>query len=196
MTERIYGNTLTANENMRTIITEMSEQLKTGGVVFLLVAFLVIEIITLPIVSLPERGVILPDAREEMAPGETILKISETDGPRIDDQAAMIVVAGPLEEESVCTTLPGHMWRFLLIALIVLLVFNFSYDFKRQRDVHFVWETVFLTLTLFAWYVWDDCRSATWFPLSVIKVSIIIFALYLYLFEKKERRGEQPTLID
>lgn len=191
MTERIYGNTLTANENMRTIITEMSEQLKTGGVVFLLVAFSVIEVMTLPVVSLPERGVTLPDAREEVVSGETILKISEIDEPRIDDQAAMVVVE-PLEGNT-CTTLPGYIWGFLLIAFMALLVFNFSYDFKRLTDIHFVWEGIFLLLTLSAWYVWDECHSATWFPLSVIKVSIIIFVLYLYLFERKER-ARQTTI--
>jgi len=152
-------------------------------VVIVLVLLAVVEIVSLAFainVKLDNIGV---------EPAQKILKISEIRGPRIDDQAAMIVVDENHREAvmlvSACSTLPLNVWVFLLMVYVALLIFNFSYTFQQSVKPQWRWEVLYGLLAIIGWYAWDECREQSWFPFAVVKFGLIIFTIYVYLLEKK-----------
>lgn len=112
-----------------------------------------------------------------------LLKISEIDGPRIDDVAASVVA-------SQTQALPGELWVFLLLAYMALLVFNFSYTFERVSEPQWGWEAFYTLIALWGWSVLDTERMYLWFPLMILKSGLILFALYVSLLERR-LQGEQ-----
>ena len=113
---------------------------------------------------------------------EPILKLSQIDGPRISS-VAVSAVAG---RGALCRDiLSVGVWVFLLVAFVALLIFNLSYNFKGATKVQWFWETILTLAFLGFWFLWDTCRTNLWFPLSLIQIGIVIFASYLYFFEKK-----------
>jgi len=111
--------------------------------------------------------------------------------PRIDDEAASIVsereeaVCAPEKAVPICASLPAEVWIFLLAAYLFLLIFNLSYDFGKAKKIRWFWEGLFTLLALYAWYVYDGCRTFIWFPLYVMKLGIIIYLFYIYLMADK-----------
>lgn len=116
-------------------------------------------------------------AFEGISSDESVLRISEIDGPRIDAVAATTVVTE--------AALPGELWLFLLLAYVALLVFNFSYTFETVYSPQWFWETLYTFLALFCWYVFDREAVYLWFPFMILKSGLIVFALYVYLLEKR-----------
>ncbi len=113
----------------------------------------------------------------EGAPSDqTALRLSEIDGPRIDAVAATTVVEAGL---------PGEAWAFLLLVYIALLIFNFSYTFETVTSPQWLWELFYTLAALFCWYVFDRGALYSWFPFMILKSGLILFALYLYLLEKR-----------
>lgn len=154
--------------------------LRNHLMVIILIGLFFVEIASLVVGS----GSTLPLLSEEVSVVEKPLKISEIDGPRIDESAAMVVV-----EEEVRTpaarSLPGELWLFLLLAYGALLVFNFSATFERVVSPQWFWELLYTLLALVSWYTLDPQGLFLWFPFLVIKLGLIIFALYVYLLEKR-----------
>lgn len=139
-------------------------------------------LVLLGVVEITNLAAVVGTQPNDVLSQRPILKISEIRGPRIDDEAAMIVA-----EESaapVCQTLPLNLWVFLVIAYIALLVFNFSSTFQKVNQPQWFWEVVFTFLFIVGWFVWDQCRENVWFPFAIAKFGLIIFALYIYFLRK------------
>ncbi len=108
----------------------------------------------------------------------TPLRISEIDGPRIDEVAAVTY-----QEAEVF--IPEEIWWFLLLAYGALLVFNFAYTFERANSPQWFWEVMYTLCVLLGWAVLDPVGTERWFPLMILKEGLILFTLYLYLLEKR-----------
>jgi len=120
---------------------------------------------------------------------KNIPKISDIKGPRIDDQAASIERVAVCDSgEKTCQTLPTGIWMFLLIAYGVLLIFNLTYGFKEATKIQWYWELIYTILAITAWYAWDSCGNTNiWYPEFVLKAGIVIYGIYLYFFNKKQK---------
>jgi len=174
--------------DMFTSIAQLKEFCRRHLVVLILVALAAVEALSISFIISAKPDIFSSNqpAEERVAP-EPILKISEIQGPQIDDEAAMTILA------PVCSTLPAGLWVFLLIAYAALLIFNFSYTFEQAIRPQWFFELTLALLVLIAWYVWDECRTNIWFPFAIVKFGLIIFALYAYLLEKKPlEKKEQP----
>lgn len=106
--------------------------------------------------------------------------------PRIDSEAASIVVA---KKSSTCPTFPPEIWILLLVSFVLLIIFNLAYTFEKTQHIQWGWELFYLFLTLFVWFYFDKCKTNLWFPLYVIKLGLITYLGYLYLFEKYKRKA-------
>lgn len=153
-------------------------QLKQIGVRHLGAVILVL----LGVVEIANLAVIVGTQPNDVLSQRPILKTSEIRGPRIDDEAAMIVVGE--SATLTCQTLPLNLWMFLVIAYIALLVFNFSSTFQKVNQPQWFWETMYTIAFVAGWFIWDGCRSNVWFPFAVMKFGLIIFALYVYFLRK------------
>ena len=186
---------------MQTSFIWLKEKGARHLVVIALVSLAAVEVISLLFTAgiRPADIFRLPaDTAQKSAIEEPLLKISEIRGPRIDDQAAMIVAGKPALVTTalapLCFTLPINIWMFLVLAYVALMVFNFSYTFQqatsetgeRATRPQWFWETLYTLLFIVGWFVWDECRSHIWFPFTVVKFGLIMFALYVYLWEKKQ----------
>lgn len=161
-------------------MNQIARIVQNNLVVVLLGALFFVEIWSLIVVSPMPRIV------DEGTLSETSLKISEIDGPRIDAEAASIVVDEDTQIISSATLVfPGEFWVFLLLAYGALLVFNLSYTFERVVAPQWFWEVLYTFLALLTWMFLDPGAFYTWFPLMVIKLALLIFALYVYLLEKR-----------
>lgn len=179
---------------MQMLMTRLKGVCKSHLVAVLLVALAITEVISLAaLIETPSRPDTVSYRGEEqgtVAP-QTTLRISDIRGPRIDDEAAMIVVeespetALAAQAVSACSTLPVGIWVFLVAAYVALLIFNFSYTFRQAREPQWFWEALYTFLAIVGWYSLDDCRAALWFPFAIVKFGLIVFALYAYLLEKK-----------
>jgi hypothetical protein len=172
---------------MSNFSTSISKNLKENMVVVFLVLLLVVEVssLLLFVPSEPKAGVIVRDSNQEHRGETPILKLSDIRGSRIDDEAAMIAVEESLQAK-VCFSLPVEVWVFLLGMFLVLLVFNLSYNFEYAKHIQWGWELGLFFLTFLVWIIWDKCHAYIWFPLSVMKGGLIIYTLYLYLYDKKK----------
>ena len=112
------------------------------------------------------------------------ISISKDLSPRIDSEAAMIERV--IRSAPACQTLPGELWIFLLAAYLFLLFFNLFYDFESSSATHWFWESLYTVLALWGWYIYDTCHLNLWFPLYVLKLGIIVYLAYLYLYYKKK----------
>lgn len=174
-------------------IAQFKESCKRHLMVIILVALAIAEIASLSFVlGVQPDGIVPVRPVSENVVTKPVFRISEIRGPMIDDRAAMIVADESSEFScttqaiaSACSTLPLDIWAFLLIAYAALLVFNFSYTFRRAVKPQWGWETLYTALAVIAWYAWDGCRDHLWFPFAVVKSGLIIFAVYAYLLEKK-----------
>ena len=198
---------------MQELSEKILQSLRGNLVVILLGVFLVIDIFSLSFMTRPDSDNLLQisgpsgaaaDAertaqKPRVSDSMQVLKISEIKGPRIDDQAAMVIVdteaAGTAVAQRRCFSLPADIWIFLLIAYVALLIFNLTYDFGRTTRVQWGFELTLTLLTLVAWYAWDRCSAQIWFPLYVIKLGILMYALYLYFFDKKSREARGAFLV-
>lgn len=187
---------------------QMRERLKKGrlfvqqnAILALIIAFFVLEAISLMILSqstvndpvdlLVRRGPVI--SQEAVIPvSKNIPKLSEIRGPRIDNEAAMIVIQDETKEAtpaSSCFTLPVEMWVFVFLMYTALIIFNLAYGFDRPAHTHTIqwfWETLYTLLFIVGWYVWDECRMQVWFPLAIVKTGLFVYAVYLYFFERRK----------
>jgi hypothetical protein len=147
-------------------------------------------LVLLGVVEIANMAVVVGEQSNNVLFQKPILKISEIRGPRIDDEAAMVVTEKAL---SVCRTLPLNLWMFLVITYIALLVFNFSFTFKEANQPQWFWETVFTLAFIAGWFIWDACRENIWFPFAIVKFGLIIFALYAYFLKKKQMMAAQTV---
>ncbi len=193
---------------MQELSVKIWKSVRENLVVVFLCLFLIIDIFSLSAITYRGSDVLLnisgqsgssTNSERAVQPlaSKNIPKISEIKGPRIDDEAAMIAVEESLSAEAqakACFSLPAEIWVFLLIAFVALLIFNLTYDFGRATKIQWGWELGLVLLTLLAWFIWDECRTSVWFPLSIIKMGVIIYALYLYFFERKFPKGKTGSL--
>lgn len=160
-----------------------------------LVLFVLVDLVSLALLVEQAQPINFETFGDETAVGggrlsETayIPKLSEIEGPKIDPQAASIVI------ETACTTLPVNLWVFLLFCYVALLVFNLFYGFRKsvlKDERRFVWEIFLTVLTLLAWSQWDTCGELLWFPIAVVKYGLLTYVCYLYFFEKERRHMEK-----
>ncbi|MEK9151566.1 MAG: hypothetical protein AAB547_02955 [Patescibacteria group bacterium] len=197
---------------MEMLMTRLREGCGRHLVVIILVALAVVEALSLvALTRMPSQPGLLIYGEEErgVIVTQPVLKISEIRGPRIDDEAAMIVADESAELSrssrrsscatqaavSPCPTLPIGIWIFLLAAYVALLIFNFSYTFRQAARPQWFWETLYTALALIGWYAWDGCRDHIWFPFAVVQFGLITFAIYAYLLEKRllEKEKQDTT---
>jgi hypothetical protein len=134
-----------------------------------------------------------PVVQEEAAVSipDRIPKLSEMRGPRIDDEAAMIVVEESVAALPACTTLPAGVWVFLLAAYVALMVFNLSFGFAHPIVAHRIqwfWEVLYTVAFIGMWYAWDGCQGAEWYPLAILRMGVFLYAVYLYFFDRRMRQ--------
>ena len=122
-------------------------------------------------------------------PGQ-VPRLSETRGPSIDGEGAFSAGKDFCRECSVCRsaskckTLPVGIWIFLLAAYVILIIFNLAFTFGKRDTLQWVWEAMLTLLALGVWFGLDGCRTLVWYPLFVIGLGALTYALYLYLFSK------------
>lgn len=114
------------------------------------------------------------------------LKLSEISGPQIDGGAASISCEKKVSFGAV-SILPVKIWILLLLSYLALLVFNLAYDFKKDAEIHWVWEMILTGIYVLMWSYFDQSSLNTWFPLYIIKLGIVVYFIYLYFFEKKNK---------
>lgn len=191
---------------MHELMTSWREWGKRHLVVIALVALAVVEVFSVAaLIQVPSQPGLISYGTEEEASltFQPTLKISEIQGSRIDDEAAMVVVEESLESTcaapsalALCSTLPIGIWVFLVAAYVALLIFNFSYTFTQATRPQWFFEAALTMLALIGWYAWDGCRTNNWVPFAIVKFGLIVFALYAYLLEKKllaEREQAEKT---
>jgi len=148
------------------------------------------------------QGSAIQSESEFIINGEEVVKVKTPtagsplrgSGARLGEASALVVGGGA---DLSCQNLPVEMWIFILLAFIFLLIFNLAYDFAKAKKIQWGWEIILLLLTLWVWFVFDQCRTMIWFPLYTIKLGLIIYLAYLYFFEKKPKikeEGEQESL--
>lgn len=113
-----------------------------------------------------------------------VLKISEITEPTIGSTAAMTSIAAELCVDTASTS--GMLWVFALLAVSVVVAVNFCMALHAQKEWEWLPELLLLIPMIILWYCLDTCHEALWFPLALLKVNLVLFAIYLYLFEKKE----------
>ena len=119
-----------------------------------------------------------PDMKTAFQESQPVLRISEIEGPRIGDGAAMVVVRSGFVP-------PVELFIFLFAVYVALLIFNFSYTFETATTPQWRLEGLITLSALFGWYFLDADRIFFWFPFAVLKSGLILFACYVYLLEKK-----------
>ena len=134
-----------------------------------------------------------PAAQEAVVATKRIPKLSEMRGPRIDDEAAAIVLddAVVADVAPACETLPADICVMLFFAYLALMVFNLSYRFVFPADQHRIqwfWEAAYTLAFIGMWYAWDGCRSAEWYPIAIAKMAVFLYAAYLYFFDRRMRK--------
>lgn len=158
---------------MNTILPYLKVTAKNTPLGIVLIALLALEILTGGYIGLQlgsQKSV------------EVIKTISEINGSAIDGGAAMTSVT---EELCSKTAEPVVMWFFVLIAMSALLLANFIWALSTKKNIEWIPEVLYVGLALGIWAVLDSCTLAPWFPILLIKTSLLIFALYLYFFEKQ-----------
>ena len=159
--------------------------------------FLVVDVFFSPLVfqsqkSSLEKGeteaYIQEDSLKENPP-ENILTISEIEGPRISDQGAYAKRVTVCEDQNInCFSLPGELWIFLIFSYAAILIFNLAYNFKKTNNTQLFWEAFYTLLAVLAWFAWDDCGLLNvWYVEFILKVGIVIYGTYLYLFFRRAR---------
>lgn len=178
---------------MKELLVLYREIVRVNFVVILLLLLVLVEGVSLAFFT-PSFS----SSREMVGVSEPTLRISEIKGSLIDSRAAAIVLDEKNSISSVyplsCSTLPTEAWVFLLFAYIALLVYNFSFTFKKATSPQWFWETLYTVLALVAWYVFDGCQTHIWFPLMIIKTGLIIFIFYVYLLERKKSLDVAPRV--
>lgn len=145
----------------------------------ILVLLLLLEILTGGVSALYEKPL--------SSQPEIFLKISEIESPTIDGGAATISL-----EEELCLTaepFPGEVWFLVLLVMGILLAGNFVWALSTKQKMEWVPEAIYVILAFVLWWVLDACHTTVWFPVALLKISLLIFALYLYLFEKKNKES-------
>lgn len=164
-------------------------------VMALLLALLGLEMLSLPwcapAYQSDDRSI---GASVEITTGTTavpVLRISDIDGPRIDDVAATAVVEEPARV-SAPATLPTGIWIFLCLAYVALLAFNLIVGYRQSAgtDIQWRWELIQTALFLIGWTIWDGYASAPWFPIALLKMGLILFVAYLVLLDRRKRSLE------
>lgn len=172
---------------MTTDTEHLRKWVRHNLVLFLLGCFLLIDVLSIS--TLLENQQLNPrmDVVKEMTLSgddafEQVPKISDIRGPRIDTEAASVIVEtreGPL---------PAHIFVFLLFAYAALLVFSLVYDFERTVEIRWGWESMLTGFALLAWFVWGSTAATLWYPLTVLKTGLLIYAVYLYFYDRRMLR--------
>jgi hypothetical protein len=170
--------------------------LRKNSLVFLLILFLAADMVFSSVIFFPspkesrsreaQKKTFLQKSSLENPAGKNIPKISEIKGPRIDDEAASIV---RVKTNPRRPALPVGIWLFLLVSYVCILIFNLAYGFRRAMKIQWFWEGLLTFLALWAWYALDQGRLNLWYPVHVLKMGILIYAIYLYFFDKKQNRS-------
>lgn len=122
-------------------------------------------------------------------PQETI---SGDSTPRIDTEAAAVVKEdGTVKKVALCLSLPENAWVLLVGVYIALIIFNLTYKIREEKNIRWFWESLYTILALLAWYYFDECRTHNWFPPVIIETGLIIYAFYLYYFNKPKIKKEE-----
>ena len=115
---------------------------------------------------------------------KNIHKLSDIKSPCIDEEAVSVEKIA-VKEDKACTTLPTKIWTLLFFAYLALLIFNLAYKFNCAVKIQWFWELLYTFLTLAVWCIFDSCRINIWYPVFILKIGILIYAVYLYFFNKK-----------
>lgn len=160
------------------MIAKAKKFIREDTVMVLLGLFLVLSFLSLPFVAREEKALTEVSNIETIFPGET-LRLSDIREARIDDKAATVVA----NERA---SLPVKVWMFLLVAYVGLLIFNLAYGFREATHLQWGWEACLTLLFLGGWFYWDETGAMKWFPLSLLQMGVLIYALYLYFFNQKK----------
>jgi hypothetical protein len=117
--------------------------------------------------------------------------VSSYEGGLIDEEAVMVVSeSDEVRVVALCRSLPADTWAFLLAIYVLLLAFNLREQGRISGEIaHWRFETFLTVFFLVEWFVFDGCREALWFPLSLIKCSLIVFLIFQVknIFSREEK---------
>jgi hypothetical protein len=162
---------------MNTILEYLKVNTGKDPLGFVLVLLFIVEVLTGGYFGLQQPPM----------PMDTLRTLSEIDGPTIDGAGAM--TSAVIEFCANAVHFPA-IWFLALIVMIVLLIGNFAWALTTKDRVEWVPEAGYVFLMIATWGFIDDCHTAPWFPIVLLKVSLLIFAIYLFLLERKTK----PTL--
>lgn len=98
----------------------------------------------------------------------------------IDGRAVMVVATGDVVHEiSLCKALPKDVWVLLIFIYVLLMVFNLREQYRLYRSIRY-WrfEALITAFFLLEWLVFDTCREQVWFPLTLLKIGLILFLIF------------------
>lgn len=124
----------------------------------------------------------VPAENMVVATAVPVLKISDIDGPRIDDEAAAVVVEESDPDTFPATRpLPAGLWIGLFFAYAALLAFNLIAGYRQSAGlgIQWRWELIQTAFFLIGWTVWDGYLTAPWFPFAILKAGLILYVAYL-----------------
>lgn len=124
----------------------------------------------------------VPTENMVVATAVPVLRISDIDGPRIDDEAAAVVVEEPGSAMLPSPhPLPAGLWIGLFFAYVALLAFNLIAGYRQSAGlgIQWRWELIQTALFLIGWTVWDGYLTAPWFPFVLLKAGLMLYAAYL-----------------
>jgi hypothetical protein len=169
---------------------------KENSFVLLLILFVMADIFSYALIfsqnknlASQEKNFIQKDSLQNFDVNN-IPKISDIKGPQIDNQAASIeitAVNNSKEKTMICSTLPIKIWIFIFLAYVALLIFNLAYNFKDAAKIQWFWELLYTLLAVAVWYIFDSQKINIWYPIFILKSGILIYAVYLYFFNKKQK---------
>lgn len=170
--------------------------IRENSFILLLILFVMVDIFSYALVFsqnknlLSQQKIYLQKDSLQNFDMRNIPKISNIKGPSIDGQAASvekISVSNFTGRAVANSTLPAKIWIFLFIAYAVLLIFNLAYNFSRAVKIQWFWEFLLTLLAVAVWFVFDSQKINIWYPVFILKTGIIIYAVYLYFFNKKQK---------
>ena len=173
--------------------------LKKNSIIILLVLFDLVDIFSYALIfsqnqkknlnQSPQKKVFIQKDSLQNFNIKNISRISDIKGPRIDDQAATVekvLVSSSAKKTISHSTLPTKIWIFLFLAYVALLIFNLAYNFNSAVKIQWFWELFYTLLAIAVWFAFDYQKISIWYPIFILKMGIIIYAVYLYFFNKKQ----------
>lgn len=116
---------------------------------------------------------------------------SGAEDKRLPEKEEIIIEGTGSVSGILCFSLPNKIWFFLLATYCALLIFNIRYQYKKNQEICWFWESLYTILALLAWYRFDGCRRNAWFFVAVLLVAAAVYMSYVHVLNKKAIRDRE-----